>query len=133
MPITVNNAVTVGGKSVESPFVGPVNHTIGIAVPITALTNKEIDAYGRLKAGVPFLRSGALVTAGAVYGCSVGTPKVAKSNSAADIAAAGTVEVAVALIATVNRAILEDNLERVLTAAEIAGFAIAPCTVKLLA
>jgi hypothetical protein len=134
MPIKVNNAVTAGGRSTESPFVGPVDHTVGIVVPITGLTAFEVDKNGRLKPGIPLTRAGGLVGAGvAVYGCTVGTPKVAKSNAAADIAAAGSMEVAVALIGTVNRAILEDSLGRVLTANEIAGFALAGSLLKLLA
>lgn len=133
MPIRVNNAVTVGGSSVEPPWVGPVNHTVAIPIDVTALTNKEVDDNGYLKAGTPFLRTGLLVTAGAVYGCIHENTKVAPSNSAADLAAAGSPQVTVVLIGAVNRAILEDNLGRVLTAAEIAGFALAGSTLRLLA
>lgn len=133
MPIRVNNAVTVGGSSVEPPWVGRIDHTVSIPVPISGLTTAEVDENGYVKAGTPLLRTGALVTAGAVYGCVYENTKVGPSNSVADRAAAGSPQITVVLIGAVNRAVLEDNLGRVLTAAEIAGFAAAGCLIKLLA
>ncbi len=133
MPIKITNPASLGGSSVESPFVGPVNHTVSIPIPASGLTTAEVDANGFLKPGVPVLRTGALVTAGAVYGVTVEATKIAKSNAAADLTAAGSPEVAVALIGTLNRAIMEDNLGRALTAAEIAGFVAAGSLIKLIA
>jgi hypothetical protein len=132
MPVRVNAAVTVGGGSVENPFIGPVQRTVAIAVPLSGLTSAEVDANGYIKPGVPLLRTGALVTAGAVWGVTVEATKVANSNSGADLAAGGSPEVAVAVDGAVNRAIMEDNLGRVLTAAEIAGFALAGSTIRLI-
>lgn len=131
MPIQVTRTGTVD-TSPMNPFVGPVDHTVAIPVPISGLTANEVDANGYLKPGVPLLRSGALVTAGAVYGVTLEPIKVAASNSSTDRTAAGSPEVAVGLIGTVNRAIMESNLGRVLTAAEIAGFSAAGSLIKLL-
>lgn len=133
MPIRVNNAVTTGGSSVEPPWVGRIDHVVAIPIDVTALTSDEVDENGYLKAGVPFLRTGLLVTAGAVYGCVYENTKVAASNDAADLAAAGSPHVSLVLIGALNRAVLEDNLGRALTAAEIAGFGLAGSLIKLLA
>lgn len=117
-----------------NPFVGAVGHTHALAVPMGALTTAEVDANGYLKPGVPLSAAGALVGAAtAVFGVTLEAIKVALTNAAGDLTAAGTVEVAVGTIGQVNRKIMEDNLGRVLTANEIAGFAVAPCTIKLLA
>jgi hypothetical protein len=130
MPIRKTSLLTAGNV-VASPWVGPMDHPISIAVPISGLTTAEIDDNGYLKPGVPLLRTGALVTAGKVFGCVIEATKVAASNSSADRTAAGTVEVTVGLIGTINRKVLEDILGRTLTAPEIAGFVDMP--IRLLA
>jgi hypothetical protein len=123
MPIRFSKTVQ-SGTIYGNPFVGPINHTVAIPVPLAALTNKEIDADGYLKPGIPLTKAGALVTAGAVFGVTVEAVKVATDNANATIAALGTVWVAVVTTAVqVNQDIAEDNLGRVYTAAEIAGFA----------
>lgn len=133
MPIRVRNAVTVGGDTHQSPFVGPVDHTVSIAVPIGVLTADEVDANGYLKPGLPLTAAGARIgVGGAVYGCVVEATKVATGNDAAALTAAGSPQVTVALIGTVNRDVLEDNLGRVLTADEVAGFSAAGSLIKLL-
>lgn len=215
-----------------TPFVGPINHTESLAVPLSGLTNKEIDAKGWLKPGVPLTKAGALVatetvstpgaasaaggntgngtvgsisgrfgapaetitltaitaaanggtfrvegtesgnlgvaTVGvafnsgtigftiadgatdfvvgdkftivvvggvmdAVRGVTVEAVKVADDNAAPTIAALGTQHIAVATIGQVNRDIIEDILNRSLTAAEVAGFDEPGCSVKLIA
>jgi hypothetical protein len=120
------------GKSVERPFVGPTGPTVSIAVDLDGLTANEIDENGYLKAGTPLLRTGALVGAGAVYGCVFDNTKVADGNTAAQRTAGGSPEVTVMISGAVNRAVLEDNLGRPLTAPEIAGFAAAGSLLKLL-
>ena len=105
------------------PFVGPVSHTVSIPVTIANLATGEVDDNGWCVPGVPLARDGGLVGVGEdVYGCIYDAVRVALSGSATDRTAAGVVDITVGLICTVNKAILEDNLGRVLTADEIAGF-----------
>jgi hypothetical protein len=114
------------GTHYGSPFIGPVNHTVQLRINPSTLTTAEVDADGRLKPGVPFAADGTLVGAAeAVYGVSYEFPKVAAGNTAPDLAAATAADVAVATIAQVNRDQVEANLGRALTAAELAGFALA--------
>jgi hypothetical protein len=120
------------GASYGNPFVGPIDHTVAIDVDLTAMTTGEIDAYGYLKPGIPLLKTGAKVTAGAVFGVTVEAIKVAADNAGATIAALGTIRVAVATVGQVNQDVCEDNLERVFTAAEIAGFNLAGSKLVLL-
>jgi hypothetical protein len=114
--------------------VGPVNHTSQIAVNIAALTAAEVDSKGWLKPGVPLEKDGTLIlaAAGIVHGVTIEPLKVANGNAAGDLTAAGVQQIAVATICQVNRAIVEKNLGRVLTANEIAGFGLAGSLVKLL-
>jgi hypothetical protein len=122
MPIRRTVDTTGVGTSVELPFVGPVDHTVGVQVDLSTLTDKEIDKNGYTKPGIPLTRAGALVTAGFVFGVTVGPVKVAADNASATIAALGEQELAVATICQVNRAVAEDILKRAYTAAELAGF-----------
>jgi hypothetical protein len=104
-------------------FVGPINHTVAVAVDLSNLTNKEIDADGYLKPYIPFTAAGALVTSGSVFGLSVEHVKVADDNATGTIAALGIIDVAVATICQINQAIAEDVLDRAYTNAEKAGMA----------
>jgi hypothetical protein len=132
MPIKVSNPAAED-STYQSPWVGPVDHTVSIAVPMSGLTAAEVDSKGYLKPGVPLTRAGALVgAAAAVYGVTLEPLKVANGNTAPDLAAAGTQDVAVGLIGTLNRAIGESNLGRVYNANEVAGFALAGSLIKLL-
>lgn len=132
MPINSTSNTANAGTTPINPFIGPVNHTVPIVVPLSGLTTAEVDLNGYLKPGVALARSGALVGSGVVvYGVTVESIKVAASNSSADLAAGGSPEVAVGRIGLVNRKIMEDNLGRVLTAAEIAGFALAGSLISL--
>jgi hypothetical protein len=121
-PMSHKKDATMVGKSIESPFVGPFDHTVSVPVDLSALTNKEIDRNGYLKPAVPLTKAGILVTAGAVYGVTIEPIKVAADNADATIAALGTVDIAIALDAQINQDIAEDILERAYTAAELAGF-----------
>jgi hypothetical protein len=132
MPIRVTQPAAADSVY-NDPFVGPVQHTVAIPVPLSGLTTAEVDSKGWLKPGVPLTRAGALVgAAAAVYGVTVEAIKVAAGNDAPSLAAAGTVEVAVAQIGILNRAIGEKNLGRVYSANEIAGFALAGSLIKLI-
>jgi hypothetical protein len=121
MPMRVS-APTGGGNLAVTPFVGPINHTVAIRVDVSTLTSSLVDSRGYLKAGVMLARTGVPVAGAALkYGAVVEHTKVAASNSTADLNAATDIDVAVAVICAMNRAILENSLGRVLTADEIAS------------
>ena len=114
-------------------FVGPVDHTVAVPVLLTNMTNKEIDSDGYLKPYIPFTKAGILVgSTVAVFGVSVEHIKVANDNVAGTIAALGTIDVVVATICQINRAIAEDVLDRAYTANELAGFLLAGSHIVLL-
>ena len=121
----------VGGSD---GFVGPVHHTVAVPVLLTAMTNKEIDGDGYLKPYIPLTKAGALIanTTTPVFGVSVEHIKVAKDNQSATIAALGTIDVAVATMCQINRAIAEDVLDRAYNANELAGFGLAGSHIVLL-
>lgn len=144
MPMSVTE--TTGANVYASPFIGPVNHPVHAKVDISALlidgaSGAQVDAKGYLKPGTPFkLVSGAAVPLDAtsgeyVYGCVIeatdlGLATVPPTNTSL---AAVTADPFVALNTQglVNRDILEDNLGRALSAAEIAAFAAAGSQLKL--
>ena len=127
-------SVLAAGDVIASPFLGPCKLGVAIVVDPDTFATGEVDANGYLKPGVPLKRDGTLVAATqAVYGCVAEAVKIANSNSAGDRTAAPNIEVTVYLDAFVNRAVLEDILGRVLTAAEIAGFDLAGSQCKLVA
>jgi hypothetical protein len=121
MPISVSR--TTGKTAYHSALIGNYE-TLHVKVDVSALTNKEIDAQGFLKPGVPLSLAGILLTgaAGEVPCVSIEPIKVAASNSNADIAAiTNDPFVALAVNGVLNRDIMEDNLDRVLSVAEIAA------------
>lgn len=122
MPLKVT-ATAAAGELHPNPFIGPINHTASIRVDVSALTNKEVDAYGWLKPGVPLTRTGILVGAAPafVYGCVAEAVRVHTDNTTL-AGVTNDIDVAVATIGQINRKILEDSLTRVLTANELAGF-----------
>jgi len=97
---------------------------ISIPVDLTQFTNKEIDADGYLKPGIPLDRLGAMIgnSPAFVYGVTTEHRKVAEDNETATISALGTEDIAVFLICCVVRHVGEDILDRAYTANEIAGF-----------
>lgn len=124
---------TVGGQLYGRPAVGIQEHTAQRAINVAVLTANEVDADGYLKPGVPFDRAGVLVIATIpVFGVTMEPIKVAKSNIAGDLTAAGVVQVTLLTIGQVNRKIAEDDLGRVYTAPEIAGFDLAGSKLVLL-
>lgn len=142
-PIRVTPVIGEVRGVAPSPFVGPVNHTVGVEITPSDFTNDEIDEFGYLKPGIPLTRDGELITLtpgdgddpdvlGVLYGVTVEHVKILENNATATIAA-GTapVEVAVANIAALNRDAAEDILGRAYTAAELAAFDAAGSTVKL--
>lgn len=124
MPPKVQRNLVAASQDYANPMVGPVNHTHQLAVNVAVLTAAEVDTKGYLKPGVIFDKAGILVGAAPAfnYGIVVAPVKVAASNAAADLTAAGVQRVAVCRIGIVNGDIVEDNLGRVLSANELAGF-----------
>jgi hypothetical protein len=121
MPIRVSPPVG-GGRIQPIPFVGPINHPVSVRVDVSALDNTLVDQNGYLKSGVMLARTGVPVAGAALkYGAVIEATKVAEGNSTAALEAARDIDVAVAVICVINRAILEDSLGRVLTADELAS------------
>lgn len=139
MPIFINKNKTGTGKLYANPFVGEAEYPAQIAVNISALTADEIDTYGFLKPGIPLNKAGALVGAGPDYVYGV-TPEpldvlhlfYGGPDWATRLAAVGSIQLNVITIGQVNRGIIEDNLGRVLTANELAGFTAAGSKIVLL-
>lgn len=123
MPLTTK-VTAVAGATVESPFVGPVDLTDTVRLDVSVLTDDEIDENGYVKPGVPLQKDGTLVDAVSlvVYGIVIEPVKVADGNAAGDISGATDIDVAVATHCQVNRAIIEDNLGRVLSVDELSAF-----------
>lgn len=61
MPMRVGVTAAVGIYS--NPFVGAVKDVLAIDVNIANLTDKEVDAHGWIKAGIPLNRGGGLLAA----------------------------------------------------------------------
>lgn len=124
MPPKVTKNVVGASQDYGHPMIGPVNHVHQLAVNIAVLTSREVDAKGYLKPGVLFDKAGALIgiAPAFAYGVVVAPLKVAASNVAGDLTAAGVVRVAVCRIGIVNGDIAEDNMGAVYTANELAGF-----------
>lgn len=121
MPMSVTSVATAG-EIHPSPFVGPINHTVGIKVDVSALTSNEVDANGYLKPGVILQQTGAPIGAPAqiAYGAVVEAVKVHTDNTTlAGVTA--DVEVAVGLYVLINRDIVEDSLGRALSADELSA------------
>lgn len=116
------------GQNYGNPFIHSPREPIAVPLDIDNPTASFLDAQGVLKPGTMLCRraNGTYTipdaTAGeAVYGVVAHPIKVALTNAAADKTAAGTIDVAV-FRGPVNRKIIENNLGRVLSAAEIAAF-----------
>lgn len=125
-----SEAITAAGEAYISPFIGPVDYTATVRLDVSGLTTAEVDTGGYLKPGVPLDSAGLLVgTGGTVYGLTIEPIKVAAGNAAGDLSGATDIDVAVALVGTVNRAVAEDILGRAYTANEVSGL---PATIILI-
>jgi len=126
----IENPVTTGRDFYHNVFIGRVDHPSHVKLAAGALTTDTVDPDGWLKPGVPLTKTGVLPTAAGtlVYGCTIEEMKVAKDNSAGELAAAA----AAGLFAVVNTLglanldLIESNLGRALTAGELAAFAASP-------
>lgn len=133
MPLAIEN--TAGGRTLANPFIGGVDHPAQITVDVSGLTTKEVDTFGYLKPGVPLTKAGILVGASPafVYGVTFEAQKIVPDNPTNDTLAAVTADpiITVNTVGHVNRDVIEDNLDRALTANEIAGFDAAGSKVAL--
>src|SRR5688500_1878107 len=119
MPMRITS--TAGGTGYVDIRVG-ANHDIHqVLLDVSGLT--DIDADGYLPVGFPILSTGLPVTAGTAYGYIGPEAVYVGSTSGADVFANCIMGGAL------NRDAIEDNLGRVLTAAEIAG---KPSTISML-
>lgn len=122
---------TQSGATYISPFMQTHRSPDQVSVDVTAFTSFEVTADGCVKPGVPIRKvagsNGTLITAAAqiVSGVTVELTKVAATNGAADLTAAGVVQLVIGREGMVSRSLMEEMLGRVLTANEIAGFGLA--------
>lgn len=132
---------TQSGASYISPFhgAGPAaGATVQIPVDVSAFTTAEVDINGFLKPGVPIRKipgaNGTLITAAAqyVFGVTIAPSKIATTNTAGVLTAAGVIQVAVATRGQVLRALMEEILGRALSANELAAFVTAGCNLVLI-
>jgi hypothetical protein len=131
MPITIE-ATASEANSYGNPLVGPAEYRDVVKVDISDLGTGEVDIDGYIKPGLPLAKDGNLVGSTIpVYGVVMEATKIASTNTDAVLDAATDCFVAVCTHGIVNRDIAEDNLGRALTADEIAGFDLAPSTLKL--
>jgi hypothetical protein len=110
--VTGSRSGYLGVATVGTPFTSPViNFTINDGATDWAALNT-----------ITFAVTPAGVTA-KVFGVNIEPIKVAAGNDAGSIAAASTTfEIGLGLSGTLNKALIEGNLGRALTAAEVAGF-----------
>lgn len=122
-PIT--SSTTNEGTRYGFPFLGNIDERLSERLDVSTLHDTGlVDANGYLKPGSPLRLSSQLLVPvdGAdqkVRGITFEAIKVAKSNSATDLNNADDLDVVVAVIGTVDRAIVENNLGRVLSANEV--------------
>lgn len=118
-----------GGTTQADPFVGTPGPSSNLLVDVSTLTvgaTGEVGVDGRLNAGVVLTRTGATCTgtAAVAYGVTREPQQLALATippTAAVMAAATDQFVGVCTSGLLNRDIMEDNLGRALTAAEIAA------------
>ena len=125
MPLSV--VKTAGTTTYGHPIVGTPGPLLQVVVDISGLTTAEVDADGFLKPGVPFTSGGILVASGFIYAINPEPIKIVDYVPTDVLLAADTATIPVGMVTggVINRDIVEDNLGRAMTAAEIAGAAAA--------
>lgn len=118
--------VTPGGLGYGNPWVDGPRDVEQITVDLSDLTTAEVDAKGYLKPGVLLKADGTLADAAAgefIYGATIEPVYVGADpiGADADLDALTDIQVAVGRSGLLNRDIVEDNLGRALTAAELAA------------
>jgi hypothetical protein len=132
MPIRVTPAAG-GGQLYTRVLHGPALNLAQIGVNLATLAVGDIDEEGYIIPGVLVAADGTSVGAGQyAFGVVPEPIKVANSGLNADIVAAGIVQLGLVTFGQVIRAAAEDNLGRAYDANELASFALAGSTLKLL-
>lgn len=120
MPISINR-VKNSDLVYASPFRGKSDHFVQVKIDVSALTNTQVDANGYLKPGVVLTLAGLAPTAaGDKVGVLTEPVKVHTNNTTlADVT--DDVSAGFGVIGVLNRDVMEDNMGRALTAAEVAA------------
>ena len=123
---------TPGGLAYAAVIVGDADGMTHLKVDVSTLSVNEVDASGYLKPGVPLQQDGTLISAAgqSVYGITIAPIKIRQDNTALAADVSDPV-IAVSTIALVNLDIVEDNLNRSLSANELAAFKGAGCHLQL--
>ena len=121
MPLKVSS--TTGTTGYGHPIVGKAQGLLQVVVDISGLTTDEVDADGFLKPGVMFTSAGVLVSSGFVYAVNPEPIKIVDYVPTNTLLGNDTATIPVGMVTggVLNRDIIEDNLGRALTGAEIAG------------
>lgn len=121
----ISSSKTAGKTRFSFPIIGGIDERLSVQLDVSTLDGTGlVSDDGYLKPGA-VLRNNAKVlnpitaTAQVALGVTFEEVKVAKSNSTADLGAATDIPVVIAVSATIDRAIVENNLGRVLTADEL--------------
>jgi len=120
MPIGITRTIT-SDLVYASPFRGKVEHFAQIKIDVSALTNSQVDTAGNLKPGTVLTLAGLAPT---LAGDKVGVlhkPVKVHTNNTTLAGVTDDVSAGFGVIGILNRDVMEDNLERALTAAEIAA------------
>lgn len=128
MPMSITN--TTGGTNYTNPWVGGPRDVTHIKLDVSTLTTNEVDADGYLKPGVPLSATGDSLLGDAYadvdfYGVTIEAIKIVAENPTNTTLGNDTSDplIAVGTSGLINRDIAEDNLGRVYTTEELAGFA----------
>lgn len=144
MPL-ISGTATTSATTQVNPFVGPPQMPVQLNVDVSSLTagaTGEVDAYGVLKAGVPFGMTGGLLVipvpnGGKTYGVTAAPQQLDAAGAATGAVTSTTLDsdtdqpITVYCGGTVNRDIAEDCIGRAYSADEIAGFNIAGSQLRL--
>lgn len=128
--MAIEVTTTAGGDVYGNPFVGKPGPIVNLKVDVSTLTTAEVDVYGYLKPGVPFVATGTLgtlvsTTGQTIYGVTVEAQKLAGvSTNTALSGITADVIVAVATSGTINRDFAEDGLGRAYGANELTALAL---------
>ena len=128
MPLQVRT-VTTGGDAYQHPMEGPVTHTAQLTIDISALSTTWVDSDGYLKPGTMIRENGLPISAASQYVFGIVLEPVrlgyydgSFGNSAAILAGATDVQVAVATHGACLKAVLEGNIGRSLNDNELKAF-----------
>jgi len=124
MPVKITN--TDGYLTYSPVHIGPADDVLSERLDVSALDSNQVDSNGFIIPGAVLKLENQLLVPvdgtaneGQQARVVLYPVKVADSNSGADLAAANDVDVVSLLIGTLDRGIMEDNLDRALSANEV--------------